>query len=150
MVVPSREARESITLSSTQPHLGQRIKADHRVLWFLVFLTPICRAVKRSFVIWPKKCMEKFCLQTGTEIVVAVCSLTVWAAVRVALNPQPNDWEPRENRGRLRHCNGRQPPKDATVQVGPEQQPAGLAWEGGSAACSPKSGYRFGCAHRLR
>jgi hypothetical protein len=51
--------------------------------------------------------------------------------------PQSNVREPRENRGRLRHCIGLQTP-NAT----------GFVSEIGKAGArsGPKSGYRFGCA----
>src|SRR5882724_1905972 len=53
-------------------------------------------------------------------------------------SPQPGVREPRENRGRLRHCNGLQTP----TATGPPDR------EGGSEVPGPKSGYRFGCARR--
>jgi hypothetical protein len=57
------------------------------------------------------------------------------------LETQPSVREPRENRGRLRHCNGLQTPS-ATGS----RERAGKA----GARLSPKSGYRFGCARRGR
>jgi hypothetical protein len=48
--------------------------------------------------------------------------------------------EPRENRGRLRHCNGRKLPL-ATVPLTERRGKAG-------ARLRPKSGYRSGCARR--
>src|SRR6266404_9406524 len=51
-------------------------------------------------------------------------------------SPQPSVREPRENRGRLRHCNGLRTPT-ATGLTGRE---------GGSKASSSKSGYQLGCA----
>src|SRR6266511_752791 len=40
MTEPSREARESMTLSSSRPHFGQRIKQpSYRILWFGVHIT---------------------------------------------------------------------------------------------------------------
>ena len=54
--------------------------------------------------------------------------------------PQPSVWEPRENRGRLRHCNGLQTPTATGLAL--------QGREGGSEVSGPKSGYRFGCARR--
>src|SRR5208283_1760965 len=48
---------------------------------------------------------------------------------------QSNVWEPGENPGRLRHCNGYKFPKCHRSESGRR--------EGG---LRPKSGYRFGCA----
>src|SRR5213082_3439699 len=52
---------------------------------------------------------------------------------------QLNDREPRENRGRLRHCNGIQTPRATEPEIG-----IGKA----GARSNPKSGYRFSCARR--
>src|SRR5271154_6361885 len=49
-------------------------------------------------------------------------------------------WEPRENRGRLRHCDGLQTPK-ATGSA--------RSWEGGSEARSPQSGHQRGYARQV-
>jgi hypothetical protein len=53
---------------------------------------------------------------------------------------RPGIREPRENRGRLRHCNGLQTP----TATGSDSTRIGKA----GARLSPKSGYRSGCARR--
>jgi len=52
---------------------------------------------------------------------------------------QLNDREPRENRGRLRHCNGIQTPTATEPEIGIGKAGARL---------NPKSGYRFSRARR--
>ena len=63
----------------------------------------------------------------------------------VHLLPQPSVREPRENRGRLRHCKGLRTPTRQQV-ASPATDSAKRDREGGSEVASPKSGYRFGCA----
>ena len=53
---------------------------------------------------------RNFAWQFWSAAVPTKCSLKNDGHVR-PLSPQPNAWEPRENRGRLRHCYGLQTPR---------------------------------------
>lgn len=73
--------------------------------------------------------------QTARGVLTRACSLKAMDAC--PSRSQSGDREPRENRGRLRHCYGLQTPTGHWSRTGKA-----------GARSNPKSGYRSGCARR--
>ena len=97
---------DSAIPDSVSPGAAPSVGFNFDCLSEAAFVRAEVKLVQRPSLMTARK---NFAWQFRPSAVSTECSLKNDGHVRL-LSPQPNAWEPRENRGRLRHCYGLQTP----------------------------------------